>query len=216
LNGRRNSFFLTNPIVASTAAGIKCAGGLDFVAPVAVEVAPSCRRLVVFDFRTAGNVPYLTRRQDVYNSIMPSKPTKSESPPRWYRGADVPRRLIRRFARQVAERFQPEKIILFGSYAYGTPHEDSDVDLLVVMPARNELDQAVRIRRTVDYNFPLDLIVRTPKNLEWRLAEGDSFLREVVSRGKLLYEKADGGMGAQGRSRLPRRPQTRPQSAPDA
>src|SRR6185437_7643488 len=97
------------------------------------------------------------------------------TPPRWYRGADIPLRIIRRFARQVAERFQPDKIILFGSYAYGTPHADSDVDILVVMPARNELDQAVRIRLTVDYNFPLDLLVRTPKNLAWRLREGDSF-----------------------------------------
>ena len=44
---------------------------------------------------------------------------------------------IRRFARQVAEHFQPEKIVLFGSYAWGTPHADSDVDILVIMPARN-------------------------------------------------------------------------------
>src|SRR5205807_9010709 len=99
---------------------------------------------------------------------------------RWYRGADIPMHVIRRFARQVAERFQPEKIILFGSYAYGTPHADSDVDILVIMLARNELDQAVRIRLSVDYNFPLDLLVRTPKNLSWRLAEGDSFLTEIV------------------------------------
>src|SRR5436305_4345607 len=96
--------------------------------------------------------------------------------PRWYRGADIPRRLIRRFVRQVAQRFQPEKIILFGSYAYGTPHADSDVDILVVMPARNELDQALRIRLTVDYNFPLDLLVRTSKTLARRLAEGDWFI----------------------------------------
>lgn len=113
-------------------------------------------------------------------------------------------RVIRRFARQVAERFQPEKIILFGSYAYGAPHADSDVDILVVMPARNELDQAVRIRLTVDYNFPLDLLVRTPKNLAWRVAEGDSFLREIVGQGKILYEKADRRVGLQGRSGLPR------------
>ena len=66
---------------------------------------------------------------------------------RWYRGADIPMTVIRDFARQVAERFHPEKIILFGSYAYGTPHVDSDVDILVVMPARNQLDQAVRIER---------------------------------------------------------------------
>jgi hypothetical protein len=42
-------------------------------------------------------------------------------PTRWHRGADVPMSLIRRFARQVAKRFKPEKIVLFGSYAYGTP-----------------------------------------------------------------------------------------------
>src|SRR5713226_354336 len=111
------------------------------------------------------------------------------APSRWYRGADIPMRVIRRFARQVAERFQPVKIILFGSYAYGTPHADSDVDILVVMPARNQLDQAFRIHTQIDPPFPVDLIVRTPSNLAWRLAEGDSFLQEVVSKGKVLYEK---------------------------
>src|SRR5579863_8340123 len=104
-------------------------------------------------------------------------PTSSDTPPpRWYRGADVPMRLIRRFARQVAERFRPDKIILFGSYAYGTPHADSDVDILVVMPARNQLDQAVKIELACDPPFPLDIIVRTPHSMKWRLAEGESFL----------------------------------------
>jgi predicted nucleotidyltransferase len=133
--------------------------------------------------------------------------------PRWYRGADIPRRLIRRFARVVAERFQPEKIILFGSYAYGQPHADSDVDILIVMPTRNELDQAVKICLAVDYHFPLDLVVRTPKNLAWRLAEGDSFLQEVMDRGKVLYEKTNGRLGSEGRGRLPRRTKTRPKPA---
>src|ERR1700676_3461097 len=100
-------------------------------------------------------------------------------PARWYRGADVPMRVIRQFARQVGEHFHPDKIILFGSYAYGTPHADSDVDILVVMPARNELDQCVRIDLACESFFPLDLIVRTPKNMAWRLEEGDSFLREI-------------------------------------
>src|SRR5262249_32839860 len=100
------------------------------------------------------------------------KPSSDQCSERWYRGADVPLRVIRRFAREVAERFRPDKIILFGSYAYGTPHEDSDVDILVVMPARNQLDQAYKIRLAVDAPFPMDLIVRTPKNMAWRLAEG--------------------------------------------
>src|SRR5262249_20211438 len=134
---------------------------------------------------------------------------KKEALPRWYRGADIPMRFIRRFARDVAERFQPDKIILFGSYAYGTPHADSDVDILVVMPARNQIDQAVRIELACDPPFPLDIIVCTPKNMKWRLEEGESFLTEVVSKGKVLYEEIDEGMGAKGRNRLPRRQKTR-------
>src|SRR5437868_9962310 len=114
------------------------------------------------------------------------RPPVSKGPPiRWYRGADVPMRMIRRFARQVAERFHPEKIILFGSYAYGTPHADSDVDLLVVMPCRNQHDQAVKIRLAVSRPFAMDLIVRTPHNLAWRLAEKESFHTEIVTKGKV-------------------------------
>ncbi len=123
----------------------------------------------------------------------------------WHRGVAVPQRVIRQFARQVAERFQPDTIILFGSHAYGRPHEDSDVDILVVMPARNQLDQAVRIHLATQPPFPLHLLVRTPQNMAWRLAEGDSFLKEVVSKGKVLYEKADQGVGRKSGSRLSRR-----------
>jgi uncharacterized protein len=97
-------------------------------------------------------------------------------------------RVIRRFARQVAERFQPDKIILFGSYAYGTPHADSDVDILVVMPARNELGQAFKIHWTIQPPFPLHILVRTPRNLTRGLEEGEAFLSEILSKGKMLYE----------------------------
>src|ERR1700757_895694 len=110
---------------------------------------------------------------------MPTKRHTNDLAERWYRGADVPMRVIRRFARQVAERFQPDKIILFGSYAYGTPHADSDVDILVIMPARNELDQAFKIRCEVPTRFPMDLVVLKPRNVQWRLAERESFLTEI-------------------------------------
>src|SRR5438105_6098516 len=120
---------------------------------------------------------------------------------RYYTGADIPLRVIRRYARAIAAAFHPDQIILFGSYAYGTPHEDSDVDLLVVMPARNQLDQAFRIRYTLTAPFPMDLIVRTPKEMKWRLEEGESFLTEIVSKGKVLYEASHGGMGEKGRGR---------------
>src|SRR5207247_8144647 len=124
-----------------------------------------------------------------YNDLMTTKrQTASTTPPaRWYRGADIPMRLIRRFARQVAEHFQPDKIILFGSYAYGTPHADSDVDILVVMPCRNQLDQAFKIEVACDPPFPLSLIVRTPANLKWRLEQGELFNTESVTQGTVLY-----------------------------
>jgi len=83
-------------------------------------------------------------------------------PKRYYTGANIPMRVIRRYARAIAERFQPDKIILFGSYAYGTPHEDSDVDLVVVMAARSQPEQAVTIRMALAAPFPMDLLVRTP------------------------------------------------------
>jgi predicted nucleotidyltransferase len=121
---------------------------------------------------------------------------------RRYRGANVPLSAIRRFARDVAERFHPDKIILFGSHAYGTPHADSDVDILVVMRCRNTIDQAVKIRLAFDLPFPLDIIVRTPYAMRWRLAEGDDFLQEIVSKGKVLYEAPDGRVGKNGGSRL--------------
>ena len=120
---------------------------------------------------------------------------------RTYRGPDIPMRVIRRFALQVAETFRPEKIILFGSYAYGTPHADSDVDILVVMPARNQLDQAYKIRCAVTAPFPMDLIVRTPKAMAWRLEERESFTTEITSKGKVLYEKGHRGVGEKGHIR---------------
>lgn len=126
-----------------------------------------------------------------YNCCVVVSRTKNEGvlPTRLYRGPNIPRAVIRKYARQIAERFEPEKIILFGSFAYGQPHADSDVDLLVIMPARNQHDQAVKIRWELPAPFPMDLLVRTPKNMKWRLEEGDSFLTEIMSKGKVLYKR---------------------------
>ncbi len=108
---------------------------------------------------------------------------------------------IRRWAREIAERFAPERIILFGSHAYGRPRGDSDVDVLVVMPAANEISQSIRLTLALEPPFPLDLIVRTPQRLRRGLEEGDSFLREIVTKGKVLYAQTDRAMGPQGRGR---------------
>ena len=122
-----------------------------------------------------------------------------------YHSPNIPLAAIRRFAQQLGERFHPDRIVLFGSYAYGQPHAGSDVDLLVIMPAASEVSQAIRMSVAFEPPFPLDLIVRTPAKLERRLAEGDSFLEEVVSQGKVLYEERNRQMDSQGRSRLRRR-----------
>ncbi len=123
-------------------------------------------------------------------------------------------RVIRRFARDIAEKFHPDKIILFGSYAYGTPNEDSDVDILVIMPTWNQLSMAARIDIAIDPPFPLDIIVRTPKEIKWRLEDGDLFHTEIVSKGKVLYEKDNAGMGAQSGKGPARREKAGPRKRP--
>ncbi len=95
------------------------------------------------------------------------------------------------FARDVAKKFDPEKIILFGSYAAGSPNEDSDVDILVVMNHEGRpSDQALAIRREVRRRFPLDLIVRTPRETKRRQESGDPFISSIVEEGHTLYERA--------------------------
>lgn len=102
---------------------------------------------------------------------------------------------IQQVVQQIVERFHPRKVFLFGSYAQGKPTPDSDVDLLVEMetPLRN-VDQAVEIRKAVDFSFPVDLLVRTPQQIVERLALGDVFLREVLTKGLVLYEATDAGV----------------------
>ena len=96
---------------------------------------------------------------------------------------------IREFADRMAREFHPQRIILFGSYADGTATEDSDVDLLVVMPHDGKSwDAAAQVRSTVRPPFPVDLLVRSPSTLRQRLQQGDVFLAEITERGSVLYE----------------------------
>lgn len=91
---------------------------------------------------------------------------------------------------QIASKFRPEKIILFGSLAYGEPDEDSDVDLLVVMDFEGSCrEQAVHILQSVDYHLPLDLIVRDRHEVSRRIEAGDFFLKDLMEKGKVVYEQ---------------------------
>ncbi|HMP96029.1 MAG TPA: nucleotidyltransferase domain-containing protein [Kiritimatiellia bacterium] len=95
------------------------------------------------------------------------------------------------FARDVARKFDPERIVLFGSYAEGKPDENSDVDILVVMNhSGKSSEQALAIRREVRRRFPLDLIVRSPQETKRRQEQGDGFISSIVKEGRTLYERA--------------------------
>jgi uncharacterized protein len=90
---------------------------------------------------------------------------------------------------QIVKEFKPEKVILFGSHAYGQPNRDSDVDLLVIMPFNGSVHgQAVRIRRKLRIKVPLDLLVRTPEQVKERLEMEDFFIRRIMTEGRVLYE----------------------------
>lgn len=86
--------------------------------------------------------------------------------------------------------YNPEKIILYGSYAYGKPTRDSDIDFLILKDTEERpIDRRVRVRRIVDIRKPISFspIVVTPKELKLRLKAGDQFLKEIMRKGEVLY-----------------------------
>lgn len=96
---------------------------------------------------------------------------------------------IRELSAQIARAFNPKKIILYGSHAYGNPSSDSDVDMLVVLPFEGKaVRKAIEIRNKINAELPLDLLVRTPEQLAERITQNDWFIREIVERRHTLYE----------------------------
>lgn len=87
----------------------------------------------------------------------------------------------------------PHKIIVFGSYVYGTPSPDSDLDLLVVMDTRaRPVDRYLSVSRLLRPRpFPLDILVKTPEEIAQALAHGDPFIIEIITQGQVLYERLD-------------------------
>jgi len=98
--------------------------------------------------------------------------------------------LIQKVIQQVIHGVHPQKIVLFGSYAHGKPRRDSDVDLLIIMKSRKRpVDRAVEVTKVLHfYPFPMDILVRTPKELRRRLQMEDPFYEDILKRGKVLYE----------------------------
>jgi predicted nucleotidyltransferase len=103
-------------------------------------------------------------------------------------------RTIEQIAQRLIESYQPQRIILFGSMAYGEPRDDSDIDLLVVKEtAESPLERRLRVRRLVAdprRRIPFSPLVLTPDELARRLAAGDAFYQEIMRRGKVLYARS--------------------------
>ena len=101
----------------------------------------------------------------------------------------VARTEIQAVCADIVREFAPLQVILFGSYAYGTPTEDSDVDLLVVMdiPKSEFRNTAIKIRQRISYHFGMDLLVRSPEDIAYRVSYNDWFLREITEKGEILH-----------------------------
>lgn len=97
---------------------------------------------------------------------------------------------ITAFCERIVAEFRPEKVVLFGSYAYGTPTPDSDVDILVMMPYRDSPGRAaVDILQRARPAFGVDVLVRTPEQVAERLALNDFFMQEIMTKGRVLYAR---------------------------
>jgi predicted nucleotidyltransferase len=102
---------------------------------------------------------------------------------------------IRNVTRQIVQQFHPQKVILFGSYAYGQPTKDSDADLLVVMDTdESPLHMAAEIAAAIEHPFPLDIVVRTPVEFASGVHRRGVFATEVATKGITLYEAGNAGV----------------------
>ena len=103
----------------------------------------------------------------------------------------ISRKTITDIARRIAESLNPEKIILFGSYAWGKPDKDSDLDLFVIMESTERpIKRSASIRRILkDRYVPMDLLVRTPEELKHRIDIGDPFIKKILRDGQVIYAR---------------------------
>lgn len=92
---------------------------------------------------------------------------------------------------KIEEGYKPEKIILFGSCAYGTPNRDSDIDLLIIKKTKKRpIDRRIKVRRLVSdphRRIPFEPLVLTPHEIENRIKIGDQFIKQIMEKGEVLY-----------------------------
>ena len=106
------------------------------------------------------------------------------------------KKLLSEVVEKLKGEYKPLRIILFGSYAFGNPTEDSDIDLLILKNTnKRKVDRFVQVKRII-YNpnckIPISPLVYNPEELEERLRMGDDFIKEIIQKGTILYERASG------------------------
>ncbi len=101
--------------------------------------------------------------------------------------------LLGEITKRICSGYAPERIVLYGSYAYGKPDEGSDIDLFIIkVDPDNPRDRRLKVRRLlrdIIQKVPISPLIYTPNELQARLAKGDGFLREILEKGKVLYEQ---------------------------
>ncbi len=103
----------------------------------------------------------------------------------------ITREKISAITKRIAQSLNPEKIILFGSYAWGKPDKDSDLDLFVIMESEERpMKRAASIRHVLkDLYVPMDILVRTPAELKHRIDIGDPFIEKIMRDGQVIYAR---------------------------
>ncbi len=100
-------------------------------------------------------------------------------------------KIINEVVEKIKNEYQPEKIILYGSYAYGKPTRDSDIDLFIIKDTdKRRVDRFVEVKRLIykpTRRISIAPLVYTPDEIEKRLEMGDGFIEEVLSKGEVLY-----------------------------
>jgi len=107
------------------------------------------------------------------------------------RNRRVTEQIIHKVTETIIKSFKPQKIILFGSLVWGEPRFDSDLDLFIIRDADLRRDErSVMISRLFPHrDFPRDVLVYTPKEVELSLTRKNSFIHEILTKGRVLYDR---------------------------
>ena len=104
-----------------------------------------------------------------------------------------PKKIVNHYINNLSKKITVNGVLLFGSYAYGQPGPDSDIDLLIIKDTSDRpIDRRVSVRKIVsDRNrrIPFEPLVLTQNEVEERISRGDQFIEEILTEGEILYEK---------------------------